>query len=64
MPTALSENSEVAARLAARTTNLQRDTSFSGIVLVVICWARAPGGGGVTRQGVVLTDLQSLLDCQ
>ncbi len=25
--------------------------------------ARAPRGG-VTRQGVVLTDLQSLLDCQ
>ena len=32
-----------------------------GIVLAVICWARAPRGG-VTRQGVVLTDLQSLLD--
>jgi hypothetical protein len=26
--------------------------------------ARAPLRGGVTRQGVVLTDLQSLHDCQ
>jgi hypothetical protein len=34
-----------------------------GIVLAVRCWARAPRGG-VTPQGVVLTDLQSLLDCQ
>ena len=35
--------------------------SFS--LLAVICWARAPRVG-VTRQGTVLTDLQSLLDCQ
>jgi hypothetical protein len=34
-----------------------------GIVLAVICRARAPRCG-VTRQGVVLTDLQSLVDCQ
>jgi hypothetical protein len=34
-----------------------------GIVLAVHAGARAPRGG-VTRQGVVLTDLQSLLDCQ
>ena len=33
------------------------------LVLAVICWARAPRGG-VSPQGVVLTDLQSLLDCQ
>ena len=32
-------------------------------VLTVNAGARAPRGG-VTRQGVVLTDLQSLLDCQ
>jgi hypothetical protein len=37
-------------------------TESGGIVLAVICWS-APRGG-VTRQGVVLTDLQSLLDCQ
>ncbi len=29
-------------------------------VLAVLCWARAPRGG-VTRQGIVLTDLESLL---
>jgi hypothetical protein len=33
-----------------------------GIVLADMCCARALRGGG-TRQGVVLTDLQSLLDC-
>jgi hypothetical protein len=34
-----------------------------GSVLAVNVEARAPRGG-VTRQGVVLTDLQSLRDCQ
>jgi hypothetical protein len=34
-------------------------TESGDIVLAVMCWAR-----GVTRQGLVLTDLQSLLDCQ
>jgi hypothetical protein len=38
-------------------------TESGGIVLAVNARARAPRGG-VTRQGVVLTDLQSLLDCQ
>jgi hypothetical protein len=33
------------------------------LILSLICWAPAPRGG-VTRQGVVLTDLQSRLDCQ
>ncbi len=32
-------------------------------VLAVNAGARAPSGG-VAQQGVVLTDLQSLLDCQ
>jgi len=36
---------------------------LSCIVLAVICCARAPRGS-VTGQGVVLTDLQSLLDYQ
>jgi hypothetical protein len=39
-------------------------TENGGIVLAVICWARGSPRGGVTRQGVVLTDLQSPLDCQ
>ena len=34
-----------------------------GIILAVNAGARAPRGG-VTRQGVVLTDLPSHLDCQ
>jgi hypothetical protein len=34
--------------------------AIGGIVLAVVWWPR----GGVTRQGVVLADLQSLLDCQ
>ena len=34
-----------------------------GRVFTINVGARAPRGG-VTRQGVVLTDLQSLLDCQ
>ena len=38
-------------------------TESRGRVLAVIAGARAPRGG-VTRQGVVLTDLMSLLDCQ
>jgi hypothetical protein len=38
-------------------------TESGGMVLAVTCWARAPRGG-VTRQGVVLTDLESLLGCQ
>jgi hypothetical protein len=37
--------------------------SSSSLVLAVICWAHAPRGG-VTRQGVVLTDLSSLGDWQ
>jgi hypothetical protein len=41
----------------------QQKPQSGGIVLAVICWARAPRGG-VTRQGVALTDLQSLLDCK
>jgi hypothetical protein len=53
--------------LARRARSLRRsvwdpETFAPGIVLAVICWARA--SGGVTRQGVVLTDLQSLPDCQ
>jgi hypothetical protein len=32
-------------------------TESGGVVLAVICWARARRGG-VSRQGVVLTDLQ------
>ena len=38
-------------------------TESGGRVLAVNAGARAPRGG-VTRQGVVLTDLQSLCDCQ
>jgi hypothetical protein len=38
-------------------------TESGSVVLAVICWARA-SRGGVTRQVVVLADLQSLLDCQ
>ena len=38
-------------------------TESGGRVLAVKAEARAPRGG-VTRQGVVLTDLQSLRDCQ
>jgi hypothetical protein len=38
-------------------------TESGGRVLAVNAEARAPRGG-VTRQGVVLTDLQSLRDCQ
>jgi hypothetical protein len=38
-------------------------TESGGIVLAVICWAHAPRGG-VTRQDVVLADLQSLFYCQ
>ena len=35
-----------------------------GIVLAVICWPQARRGGcGVTRQSVVLTDLQPLVGC-
>jgi hypothetical protein len=37
--------------------------SLGGRVLAVNAGARVPRGG-VTRQGVVLTDLQSLCDCQ
>jgi len=37
-------------------------TESGGRVLAVNAGNRAPRGG-VTRQGVVLTDLQSLLDC-
>ena len=48
----------------ARRQGVSHDqTESGGIVLAVICWARAPTGG-VTRQGVALTDLESLLDCQ
>ena len=32
-------------------------------VLAAVAGPRVPGGG-VTRQGVALTDLQSLVDCQ
>jgi hypothetical protein len=39
----------------------QGQTESGGIVLAVICWSPS---GGVTRQGDVLNDLQSLLDCQ
>ena len=45
------------------TSWLKLALSGVGVVLAVICWARAPRGD-VTRQGVVLTDLQSLLNCQ
>ena len=38
-------------------------TESGGRVLAVNAGARAPSGG-VTRQGAVLTDLQSLCDCQ
>ena len=38
-------------------------TESGGRVLAVNAGARAPRGG-VTRQDVVLTDLQSLCDCQ
>ena len=38
-------------------------TESGGRVLAVNDGARAPRGG-VARQGVVLTDLQSLRDCQ
>jgi len=38
-------------------------TESGGIVLAVMCGARAPRGG-VNRKGVVFTDLQSLLDRQ
>jgi hypothetical protein len=38
--------------------------SLSEPVPPVICWARAPRGVAATRQGIVLTDLESLLDCQ
>ena len=41
----------------------QQKPQSGGIVLTVICRARATGGF-VTRQGVALTDLQSLLDCK
>ena len=42
----------------------QGQTENGGIVLAVICWSPSAPRGGVTRQGVVFTDLQSLLDCQ
>jgi hypothetical protein len=46
------------------TTSGRLGLSQGGItVLAVNAGARAPRGG-VTRQGVVLTDLQSLLDCR
>ena len=41
--------------MAKRRVGVQYSPSYAG--------ARAPGGG-VTRQGVVLADIQSLLDCQ
>jgi hypothetical protein len=49
------------SRAHART--LHGQTESGGRVLAVNAGARAPRGG-VTRQGAVLTDLQSLCDCQ
>jgi hypothetical protein len=46
----------------ARSSQVGRAES-GGSVIAVICWARAPRGG-ITGQGVVLTDLKSLFDCQ
>ena len=45
-----------------RATRANREWG-GGIVLAVVCWAPS-AQRRCTRQGVVLTDLQSLLDCQ
>jgi hypothetical protein len=50
-------------RLLTRQGGPRGQTESGGIVLSVNAGARAPRGG-VTRQGVVLTDFQSLRDCQ
>jgi hypothetical protein len=41
----------------------ERGQAESGGIVLATCWPRVPRGG-VTRQGVALTDLQSLDDRQ